>query len=140
MGSRHLRLVPPLEAVVDIAVAAEFAHATRINETMNRICTQHNVSVELTVTDVDGVEVAGDPESADLAEFVMRAEAYLIDPARPRFQIPAPMHRGRLRSVGISSAVSRADFLASDAVIRRGAEFSALYDLANQLSVWPANG
>ncbi|AXH45838.1 hypothetical protein SEA_GEAZY_52 [Gordonia phage GEazy] len=135
-----MRLVPPLEAVVDVEVAAEFAHATRINETVNRIRAQHNVSVELTVTDVDGVEVPGDPESADLDEFVMRAEAYLIDPTRPRFQLPAPMHRGRLRSVGISSAVPRADFLAADPVIRRGAEFSALYDLDNQLSVWPANG
>ncbi|AZF93621.1 hypothetical protein SEA_EYES_45 [Gordonia phage Eyes] len=137
---RHLRLVPPLEAVVDVAVAAEFAHATRINETVNRIRSQHNVTVELTVTDVDGVEVDGDPESAALDEFVMRAEAYAIDPTRPRFQLPAPMHRGRLRSVGISSAVPRADFLATDAVIRRGAEFSALYDLDNQLAVWPANG
>lgn len=140
MGSRHLRVVPPLEVVVDAAVAAEFAHATRINETINRIRSQHNVSVVLTVTDVDGVEVAGDPTSANLDEFVMRAEAYTIDPNRPRFQIPAPIHRGRLRSVGISSAVPRADFLAVDAVIRRGAELSALYDLDNQLSVWPANG
>ncbi|AMS02969.1 hypothetical protein BJD60_gp48 [Gordonia phage Schnabeltier] len=136
---RHLRLVPPLEAVVDVAVAAEFAHAARINQTINRIRTRHNVSVELTVTDVDGVEVDGDPESAALDRFVMRAEAYAIDPARPRFQLPAPMHRGRLRSVGISSAVSRADFLAPDALIRRGAEFSALYDLSNQLAVWSAH-
>lgn len=115
MPSRHLRLVPPLD---DASFAVRAARA--LGDAADYV-RRRGGSIEITVTDSDGVELPAEPAACDESAFVVRAEA----------------HFRTLRSetviVGISEPILKEEFIAGGQAGYLSAQAEAVHDLMVQI-------
>ncbi|WLP91342.1 hypothetical protein [Gordonia sp. NB41Y] len=123
MRDRHLSLVPPLPqatAASDYATQAATALGAATDYVRRR-----GGTVEIAITDIDGVELVTDAASSDLPAFVVRAEAHFRT-AHSETVI-----------VGVAEPVERDQFLSDDTQYL-SAQAEAVYDLVTQLRPHPS--
>lgn len=116
MTDRHLQLVTTRPPADDYAITAA-ATLRRAGDYVRR----RGGTMEITITDVDGIELAAEPIACDETAFVVRAEAHF-----------RTVHSETV-VVGISEPIERDDFIAAGQHGYLSAQAEAVHDLVVQL-------
>lgn len=121
MTDRHLQLVTTRSPADDYAITA--AAALRRAGDCVRRC---GGTMQITITDVDGIELSAEPAACDETAFVVRAEA--------RFRTA----HSETVVVGISEPIERAEFITGGQHGYLSAQVEAVDDLIGQLRRHPS--